>query len=933
MSMITDKLSRGTRGAPGHRTKAWARNLAVLALLATGLTVFAVSGPSALKAPPAGGTSAPSSPPVTVCGNASLLSGPASAPPGAISIPAGDNSSAFAGSLVANKTYWFAPGTHTLGSGEFAQIDAADNDTLVGGPGAILDGQDKNDFAIAGSGTNVTIEYLTIQNFTAPQSQGAVNQNLSSGWVVENSTIQNNPNGAGVMVDSNGVLNDDCLTKNGQYGFQTYSGSDSVPVTNLTITNNEISFNDTRNYDTNGTGTCGCTGGAKFWNDLGATVTGNYIHDNQSVGLWMDTNNTGFNVSDNYFSHNWDVALMYEISYNVSITDNTFVDNGWIAGPNNPGTGAIEINNAGSDPNVHGAYDTESVVSGNVLTDNWGGVDIYDDADRFCGTQSDNTSSDYCTLDDPSTYSVSSCTAHDTASATSSQNPDYYDNCRWKSQNILVTDNTFNLTPSNVGPQCTAAKGCGFIGLYSEWGTYPPYNGFAVPLSLVNHQNNVFAHNTYNGPFVFDSEYQGDPVSWAQWSGGYTDPNSNAAITPQDAGSTFNGSVTNPTSTTTTVAPTTTKPRRPGPRRPRRPGPRPPPPTTTTPTTTTTTAPPTTTTTRPVSTPTGTTSTTTPPTTTTTTTAPPTTTTTTTIPPTTTTTAPPATTPPATAPAATATTQPATGPVRSTGLTRGGGYWIAHFDGEVDPRGDAPNLGVHAPTLNAPITHIVSTPDGRGYWLVASFGGIFPFGDAKSYGSTSGMHLNRPIVGMAATPDGGGYWLVASDGGIFSFGDARFDGSTGGLHLNEPIVGMAATPDGGGYWLVASDGGIFAFGDARFDGSTGGLHLNEPIVSMATTPQGGGYWLVSSDGGIFSFGDARFDGSTGGIHLNKPIVGMAPTPRGSGYWLVASDGAIFAFGNARFFGSAGPLQAPIVGMATMTRTSMPQAPARHRMRR
>jgi hypothetical protein len=804
-------------------TRAFARNVALVALLAAGLAVVGFADPSLLKTAPALGSTAPSSPPVTVCGNSSLLTGPSSAPPGAVSVPAGDNSALFASTLGASETYWFAPGTHTLGSGEFAQIDAANNDTLVGGPGAILDGQDKNDFAIAGSGTNVTIEYLTIEDFTAPQSQGAVNQNLSSGWVIENSTIENNPYGAGVMVDSNGVLNDDCLTRNGQYGFQTYSGSDSVPVTNLTITNNEISDNDTQNYDTDGTGTCGCTGGAKFWNDLGATVTGNYIHDNESVGLWMDTNNTGFNVSDNYFSHNWDVAIQYEISYNTSITDNTFVDNGWIAGPNNPGTGAIEINNAGSDADVHSAYDTESVISGNVLTDNWGGVDIYEDSDRFCGTQSDNTSSDYCTLDDPSVYSVSSCTANDSASATSGQNPDYYDNCRWKSQNISVTDNTFNFTPSNIGPNCTAAKGCGFIGLYSEWGTTAPYDGYAVPLSLVDKQNVTFSDNTYNGPFVFDSMYQGDTVSWAQWSGGYTDPNSNAAIVAQDAGSTFNGSATNPTTTTTTVAPTST------------------------------------TTTRPATTVAG----------------------------------------------------------GSTGVTRAGGYWIAHSDGAVDSHGDAANLGGElVPSLNAPITHIVATPDGGGYWLVASDGGIFSFGDAAFHGSTSGLRLNRPIVGMASTRDGGGYWLVASDGGIFSFGDARFLGSAGGMHLNEPIVGMAPTPDGGGYWLVASDGGIFCFGDARFLGSTGGLHLNEPIVSMAPTPDGGGYWLVASDGGIFSFGDARFLGSTGGIHLNKPVVSMDPTPDGGGYWLVASDGGVFSYGDARFFGSSGAYLTPIVGMAT-----------------
>jgi hypothetical protein len=91
--------------------------------------------------------------------------------------------------------------------------------------------------------------------------------------------------------------------------------------------------------------------------------------------------------------------------------------------------------------------------------------------------------------------------------------------------------------------------------------------------------------------------------------------------------------------------------------------------------------------------------------------------------------------------------------------------------------------------------------------------------------------LNAPITHIVATPDGGGSWLVASDGGIFSYGDARFLGSTG-TRLNEPIVSMAATPDAAGYWLVASDGGIFSYGDARFFGSAG-AHV-APIVGMAT---------------------------------------------------------------------------------------------------
>ena len=804
-------------GKHASRMRVLAGYAAAVTLLAAGLAVVGFADPSLLKTEPSSGSTAPSSPPVTVCGNSSLLTGPSSAPAGAVSVPAGDNSALFAGTLGASTTYWFAPGTHTLGSGEFAQIDAANNDTLIGGPGAVLDGQDKNDFAIAGSGTNVTIEYLTIENFNAPQSQGAVNQNLSSGWVIENSTIENNPNGAGVMVDSNGVLNDDCLTKNGQYGFQTYSGSDSVPVTNLTITNNEISDNDTKNYDTNGTGTCGCTGGAKFWNDLGATVTGNYIHDNESVGLWMDTNNTGFNVSGNYFSHNWDVAIQYEISYNVSITDNTFVDNGWIAGPNNPGTGAIEINNAGSDANVHSAYDTESVISGNVLTDNWGGVDIYEDSGRFCGTQSDNTSTTYCTLDNPSTYSVSSCTANDSASATPSQNPDYYDNCRWKSQNILVSNNTFNFTPSNIGSNCTAAKGCGFIGLYSEWGTYSPYDGYVVPLSLVNNQNVVFSDNTYNGPFVFDSMYQGDTVSWAQWSGGYTDPNSNAAIVAQDAGSTFNGSATNPTTTTTTVASNTT-------------------------------------TTaqhgywlvgsdggiftfgsahffgstgslmlqRPV--------------------------------------------------VGIAPTGSRTGYWL---VAADGGIFAFNtgFYGSIPGLGFNPAGSGLAHSLNDPIVAMVPSATGRGYFMVASDGGVFAFGDAHFAGSCPGI---GGCVGaaVAVVPDatGNGYWVITKAGYVYGFGDAGYFGAPG--PQSSPTTSAVPTPDGRGYYIIDGAGQVFAYGDATWLGGTpaGSADGLDPATAIFANADGSGYWITTALGKVYAFGDAPNEGDKSGTHLNGAII-------------------------------------------------------------
>ena len=854
-------------GADASRTRVLVGYSTVAALLAVGLTVFVVSGPSALKGSAAGASSAPSSPPVVVCGNTSLLTGPSSAPAGAVSVAAGDNSSLFASTLPASTTYWFAAGTHTLGSGEFAQIDASNNDIFIGGPGAVINGQDKNNYAIAGSGTNVTIEYLTIEDFTAPQQEGVVNGNLASGWTVENSTIENNPDGAGVIVDSNGVLNDDCLTENGQYGFQTYSGSDSVPVTNLTITNNEISYNDTQNYDKDGAGTCGCTGGGKFWNDLGATVTGNYIHDNESVGLWMDTNNTGFNISDNYFSHNWDVGIQYEISYNVSITDNTFVDNAWIAGPNNPGTGAIEINNSGSSSSVAGPYNTQSVVSGNVLTDNWGGIDIYEDADRYCGTQSDNTSTDYCTLVNPSVYSVSSCTANDTASATPSQTPDYFDNCRWKSQNILVTDNTINFTPSNIGSDCTAANGCGFVGVYSEYGTYPPYDGYVVPLNVVNNQNVVFSDNTYNGPLVFDSLTQFNTVSWAQWTGGYTDPNTNKAIKAQDAGSTYNGSATTPT-TTTTVAPTTT-----------------------------TTVAPTTTTTHP-------TTTTTHPTTTTTTTTHPTTTT--------------------THPVTTTTVSPST-----TATTTQHGYWLVGSDGGIFTFGAAHFYGsTGSLELQRPIVGISPTSSRTGYWLVASDGGIFAF-DAGFYGSVPGLgfnpagsglanSLNDPIVGMVPSTTGHGYFMVASDGGVFAFGDAHFSGSCPSIGgCDGAAVAVAPDATGNGYWIVTKAGNVYAFGDAGYFGAPG--LQGSPMTSAVATPDGRGYYIVDGGGQVFAYGDATNLGSTptGSVNGLDPATSIVLAADGRGYWITTALGKVYSFGDAPNDGdeSGTHLNGPIIAAA------------------
>ena len=64
------------------------------------------------------------------------------------------------------------------------------------------------------------------------------------------------------------------------------------------------------------------------------------------------------------------------------------------------------------------------------------------------------------------------------------------------------------------------AKGCGFIGMFSEWGTDPswsPYRGRSVEYHITFGQHNHFASNTYQGPWHFMALEQGNIVSWLSW--------------------------------------------------------------------------------------------------------------------------------------------------------------------------------------------------------------------------------------------------------------------------------------------------------------------------------------------------------------------------------------------------------------------------------
>lgn len=472
-----------------------------------------------------GSVTRPEQPGPAVC-TSDALRGPASPPQGAVVVSPSDDLPAVVEASPAGSLFWLAPGVHRLGRGPFDQVIPRKGDTFVGGPGAVLDGQRISRYAFTGGAPGVTIAYLTIENFggaATNNDEGVVNHDAAAGWAVLANTIRRNA-GAGVMVGSDNRIVGNCLQANGQYGFNAYHPGG---VRNIELRGNEITGNNTDDWERRREG-CGCTGGGKFWDTTGARIIGNWVHDNRGAGLWADTNNAGFLVQGNYISDNDAEGVFYETSYNAAVLDNTFVRNAIVNGPKNPGfpTAAVYLSESGSDPRVPGPYGERLRVSGNHFVDNWSGVLVWENADRFAGSPA-NTSTDATTLVNPKA-TVEAC-----ATPSMVARKPLFDDCRWKSQNILVEKNVFVLDPATV-PGCATSTSCGFNGVLSNYGTYPewsPYQGFTVADQITFKQNNVWRNNDYTGPWSFIARSQDTVLDSAAWQ---------APPYGQDAASTFN---------------------------------------------------------------------------------------------------------------------------------------------------------------------------------------------------------------------------------------------------------------------------------------------------------------------------------------------------------------------------------------------------------
>lgn len=477
-----------------------------------------------------------------VCGNNGWNAGPSSAPIGAISVPAGDNTS-FNFSQT-NKTFWFAPGEHTLGTGEFSQITPGGGSTYIGAPGAILDGKNNNRYAFSGHAGNIRIAYLEIRNFGRGldnNNEGVINHDSGSGWVMEYLYAHHN-DGAAVFVGSDNVVRYNCLKDNGQYGFSMFKPQvegDSA-IKSIVIDTNEISGNNQDDWEDLIDG-CGCTGGGKFWDVEGATVTNNYVHDNLSTGLWADTNDTDFLFDSNWIEHNVGEGIWYEISYNATISRNVLKRNAWATGIGNQGSPApaIYISESGGDSRLQSTTSGSSDlrINNNLLEDNFSGISIFENTNRFCNSNG-NTSKTYCTrfvsptiIPAPYDYDYLDPINATHPCYTAISSAPYRTDCRWHSKNVQVFNNEFRFNEANV--PC-AGSFCGAHALFATGADnlpWMPYTVAEIQNDVMFNNNNEFYNNAYFGNWKFAKRW-GETIGWNVWR---------TAPYNQDAGSTLDG--------------------------------------------------------------------------------------------------------------------------------------------------------------------------------------------------------------------------------------------------------------------------------------------------------------------------------------------------------------------------------------------------------
>jgi len=233
-----------------------------------------------------------------------------------------------------------------------------------------------------GDAGNVTVEYFTFQHF-AGSTGGIVD--TGPGWTVGYNNFSDNYSnqantygGVAVYGGDESLIEYNCMYQNGMYGANIFGTGDVFDHNQVTEDAYQPDYSN-----------CGCIGGVKWWETTNAVVTDNYFSDNRyGIAAWFDTDNTGALVQGNYFQDTYGRALQQEVGYNMMITGNTFVDDGWGAGSSQSGDnlyGAAVVINESGGANIPGSnYENEIVISQNSFVNDWDGVWLWGEGDRSC---------------------------------------------------------------------------------------------------------------------------------------------------------------------------------------------------------------------------------------------------------------------------------------------------------------------------------------------------------------------------------------------------------------------------------------------------------------------------------------------------------------------------------------------------------------------
>jgi len=171
-------------------------------------------------------------------------------------------------------------------------------------------------YAFSGTASSVTISNLIIEKYACVAGDGAVDSSQAAYWDVGGNEIRYN-HGTGVRTGSGIYVHDNKVHHNGDLGVGGFGNS-------LLVQSNEISFNNYSGYSIYWE-----AGGAKFIGAQNVTFRYNYSHDNAGPGFWTDLGAQNVICDSNQFSGNEEAAILNELSYTTTISNNYIWNDGF----------------------------------------------------------------------------------------------------------------------------------------------------------------------------------------------------------------------------------------------------------------------------------------------------------------------------------------------------------------------------------------------------------------------------------------------------------------------------------------------------------------------------------------------------------------------------------------------------------------------------